>query len=140
MTALSTIRSFVGRPIVPLLAILALVVAGCAQVGGPSFTFWDVIFSLVALFFWFMLIWIFISVFADIFRRQDLSGLAKAGWVILIVILPFIGALIYIVMRPSDLATGIGGMTSSSAAALTTPVDQEAKRQAADEMMRPPGG
>ena len=139
MTAFSTIRSFVGRPSVPLLAILALVAAGCAQVGGPSITFWDVIFSLVALFFWFMLIWIFISVFADIFRRHDLSGMAKAGWVILIVILPFLGALIYIVMRPSDLGIGIGGMTDARAAALTTPVDQEAKRQAADEMMRPPG-
>jgi hypothetical protein len=114
-------------------------VAGCAQVGGPTLTFWDVIFSMVAFFFWFMLIWIFISIFADIFRRHDLSGLAKAGWIIVIVILPFIGALIYIVMRPSDMSTGIGGMTSPTAAALTTPVDQEAKRQAADEMMRPPG-
>jgi hypothetical protein len=138
MTALSTIRSFVGRPTVPLLGTLALVVAGCAQVGGPTLTFWDVIFSLVAFFFWFMLIWIFISVFADIFRRHDLSGLAKAGWVILIVILPFIGALIYIVMRPSDTFSGEPGPSKRDE--LLTPVDQEAKRQAEDQMMRPPGG
>ena len=52
-------------------------------------------------FFWFMLIWMFIMVFADIFRRQDLSGGAKAGWVLLIFILPFFGILIYLIARPS---------------------------------------
>ena len=139
MTTFSGIRPIFGRPVALLLAIVALLVAGCAQVGGPSLTFWDVIFSMVAFFFWFMLIWIFIALFADIFRRHDLSGLAKAGWLILIVVLPFIGALIYIVMRPSDTATGIPGM-SAAESALLDPVDQEAKRAAADERMRPPVG
>jgi len=138
MTAFATIRSIVGRPTVPLLAMLALVVAGCAQVGGPTLTFWDVIFSMVAFFFWFMLIWIFISIFADLFRRHDLSGVAKAGWLVLIVILPFIGALIYISMRPSDTFSGASGPSKRDE--MLTPVDQEAKRAAADEMMRPPGG
>jgi uncharacterized membrane protein YcjF (UPF0283 family) len=100
MTTFSTVRSIVGRPTVPLLGVLALVVAGCAQVGGPTLTFWDVIFSMVAFFFWFMLIWIFIGLFADIFRRNDLSGWGKAGWTLLIFILPFIGVLIYMIARP----------------------------------------
>ena len=52
-------------------------------------------------FFWFMLIWMFIMVFADIFRRKDLSGAAKAGWIVLIVILPLFGILIYLIARPS---------------------------------------
>jgi hypothetical protein len=47
-----------------------------------------------------MAIWIFIAVFADIFRRNDLSGGAKAGWILLIFVLPFLGALIYVVARP----------------------------------------
>jgi hypothetical protein len=42
----------------------------------------------------------FISIFADIFRRNDLSGAAKAGWLILIVLLPFLGILIYLIARP----------------------------------------
>ena len=54
-----------------------------------------------AFFFWFMLIWMFIMVFADIFRRKDLSGGAKAGWVVLIFILPLFGILIYLIARPS---------------------------------------
>jgi hypothetical protein len=42
----------------------------------------------------------FIGIFADIFRRSDLSGWGKAGWIILIVILPFIGILAYMIARP----------------------------------------
>ncbi|HET6618248.1 MAG TPA: SHOCT domain-containing protein [Gemmatimonadota bacterium] len=58
------------------------------------------LWAMVAFFFWFMAIWIFIQIFADIFHRRDLSGAAKAGWIILLVILPFLGALIYMIARP----------------------------------------
>ncbi len=51
-------------------------------------------------FFWFMAIWIFIQIFADIFHRRDLSGGAKAGWIVLLFVLPFLGALIYMIARP----------------------------------------
>jgi hypothetical protein len=51
-------------------------------------------------FFWFMAIWIFIQIFADIFHRRDLSGAGKAGWILLIFVLPFLGALIYMIARP----------------------------------------
>jgi hypothetical protein len=59
------------------------------------------LWTLFAFFFWFMLIWMFIMVFADIFRRKDLSGGAKAGWVLLIFILPLFGILIDLIARPS---------------------------------------
>jgi Phospholipase_D-nuclease N-terminal len=51
-------------------------------------------------FFWTMAIWIFISIFGDIFRRRDLSGPAKAGWILLLFVVPFLGALIYTIARP----------------------------------------
>jgi hypothetical protein len=54
----------------------------------------------VVFFFWFMAIWIFITIFADIFRRNDIHGGAKAGWILLIFLVPFLGALIYIIARP----------------------------------------
>jgi hypothetical protein len=60
----------------------------------------DFIWSMVVFFFWFMAIWIFITIFADIFRRNDIHGGAKAGWIILIFVLPFLGALIYLIARP----------------------------------------
>jgi uncharacterized membrane protein len=60
----------------------------------------NVLWAMLVFFFWFMAIWIFISVFADIFRRRDISGWAKAGWILLIFIVPFLGALIYLIARP----------------------------------------
>jgi len=63
-------------------------------------TLGDIIWGMFIFFFWFMAIWIFIQIFADIFHRRDLSGLGKTGWIILIFILPFIGALIYLIARP----------------------------------------
>ena len=133
MTNLSMARQLIGRPVVPLLAAMTLLLAACSSVGTASFTFWDVIFSMVAFFFWFMLIWIFIGLFADIFRRNDLSGVAKAGWLILLVLVPFIGALIYIVMRPKVTAQDVELMTRQEAgmkaAAAVSPADQIAKLQ-----------
>jgi Phospholipase_D-nuclease N-terminal len=67
-----------------------------------------IIWTIFVLYLWFMLIWMFVAAFADIFRRRDLSGVAKAGWLLLIVLLPFLGILIYVIARPS---VGDGGAT-----------------------------
>jgi type VI protein secretion system component VasK len=63
-------------------------------------TFVEVLWWMLAFFFWFMAIWIFISIFADIFHRKDIHGGAKAGWIILIFLVPFLGAIIYMIARP----------------------------------------
>jgi Short C-terminal domain/Phospholipase_D-nuclease N-terminal len=60
----------------------------------------EVLWAMLAFFFWFMVIWLFIKIFGDIFRRDDLSGWAKAGWVLLLFALPFLGALVYMIARP----------------------------------------
>ena len=65
-------------------------------------SFWDVVVWIVIVWFWAMVIWMFITVFADIFRRRDLSGIAKAFWIFLIFILPLLGILIYFIARPAD--------------------------------------
>ena len=65
-----------------------------------EWSFGNVLWTMIVFFFWFMFIWMFIAIFADIFRRDDISGGVKAGWIILIVILPFIGILIYMIARP----------------------------------------
>jgi len=62
--------------------------------------------------FWYMLIffafviwiWLLITVFADIFRRHDTSGWAKAFWVIFIIIFPYLGVLIYIIAEHKGMA------------------------------------
>ena len=133
MTTLTPLRVPDGRRAVPALAVLVLVLAGCSSVGTATLTFWDVVFSMIVFFFWFMFIWIFIGLFADIFRRNDLSGLAKAGWLLVLVVLPFLGALIYIVMRPKVTAQDVELMTRAEAgqkaAASVSVPDQIAKLQ-----------
>jgi predicted membrane channel-forming protein YqfA (hemolysin III family) len=66
-----------------------------------EWNFGDLLFAMLALFFWVAVVWTFIGVFADIFRRTDLGGWAKAGWVFLIAVLPFLGVLIYLIARPA---------------------------------------
>jgi hypothetical protein len=64
-----------------------------------GFGLWDVFVSM----FWFMLlfawIWLIIAILSDIFRDRTLSGAAKAMWALFIVIIPWLGALIYIFAR-----------------------------------------
>ena len=62
-----------------------------------EFLWWMLMFYL-----FFMVIMMFISIFADIFRRENLSGWGKAGWIFLIFILPFLGILIYVIVRPKN--------------------------------------
>jgi hypothetical protein len=65
-----------------------------------EWSFGSVFWAMVVFFLWFMVIWMFIAVFADIFHRNDLSGWGKAGWILLIFIVPFLGILIYMIARP----------------------------------------
>ena len=59
-----------------------------------------ILWSMIVFFFWMMFIWMFIAIFTDIFRRNDVSGWGKAGWILLIIVLPFLGILIYVIARP----------------------------------------
>ena len=60
----------------------------------------DVFWSLFMLFIFVMVAFVVIYTFIDNFRRSDHSGVAKAGWALLIIVVPLLGALIYILTRP----------------------------------------
>ena len=66
--------------------------------GGLLQFFW----YMFVIYLFFMVIWMFIRVFADIFQRENLTGWGKAGWIFLIVVLPFLGILIYMIVRPKN--------------------------------------
>jgi hypothetical protein len=70
------------------------------MISGGLMTF---IWYMLAFYLFFLLIWMFIATFADIFRRNDLSGWGKAGWILLIFVVPLIGILIYMVTKPASL-------------------------------------
>jgi hypothetical protein len=59
----------------------------------------DLFWTMLWFFLFFAWIWLLITLFADIFRSEDLSGWGKAGWTIFIVVLPLVGALVYLIAR-----------------------------------------
>lgn len=60
---------------------------------------WDFIVYAFWFYIWFSCIFIFITVIIDIFRDHTLNGWAKALWLIFLLVLPFLGALIYLIAR-----------------------------------------
>jgi hypothetical protein len=59
----------------------------------------QVFLSMLYFFLFFIWIWLLIVVFSDIFRSHDMGGFAKAMWVIFVIILPYLGVLVYLIAR-----------------------------------------
>ena len=59
----------------------------------------DVFLSMLWFFLFFIWIWLLISVFADIFRSDDMSGWSKALWTICVIVLPYLGVFVYLIAR-----------------------------------------
>jgi hypothetical protein len=64
-----------------------------------SYPFLEVFWTMLVFFAFFIWIWLLIVIFADIFRRSDISGLGKVAWIVLIVILPYLGVFIYLIIE-----------------------------------------
>jgi hypothetical protein len=69
------------------------------MVMAADYPFLGVLWSMIIFFFWVIWIWIVITVLIDIFRRHDIGGWGKAGWVIFVVILPWLGVLVYLIAQ-----------------------------------------
>ena len=59
----------------------------------------QVAYSILWFAFFFIEIWLIISVFIDIFRSHDLKGWAKALWLFLVILFPLVGVLLYLIFR-----------------------------------------
>jgi hypothetical protein len=69
-----------------------------------SYPFLNVLWDILIFFAWVIFIWIAITVLIDVFRRHDVSGWAKAAWVVFVVILPWIGVLTYLIVNHTGMA------------------------------------
>lgn len=69
-----------------------------------QYPFLSVMWTLLVIFAWVIWFWLLITVFADIFRRHDISGWVKALWIIFVIILPFLGVLIYLIAESKGMA------------------------------------
>jgi uncharacterized membrane protein YcjF (UPF0283 family) len=64
-----------------------------------DYPFLEVLWTLIIFFAWVIYIWIVITVLIDVFRRDDIGGWGKAGWVVFVIVLPFLGVLIYLIVQ-----------------------------------------
>lgn len=66
-------------------------------------SFGNLLLLVVEIFFLVAWIWILIAIISDLFRDHQLSGVAKAVWVFFLVFLPFLGCLLYLIVRGSGM-------------------------------------
>ena len=69
-----------------------------------DYPFLDVLWTMFIFFLFVIWIWILITVFVDIFRRKDASGFTKAAWIVFVIILPYLGVLIYLIANHDGMA------------------------------------
>lgn len=62
-----------------------------------AYSFGDVMWSMLVFFVWILFFWLLFTVFGDLFSRHDIGGWAKAGWTVLVIVLPFLGIFIYLI-------------------------------------------
>ena len=98
----------------------------------------QVFLSMLWFFLFFIWIWLLIVVFSDLFRSHDLSGWAKAFWVIGIIILPYLGVFIYLIARGHKMAEHAQQAAAAQDAAAKAYIQQAAgsSGSAADEIQR----
>ena len=71
---------------------------------GADYPFLDILWTMFIFFLFVIWIWILITVFADIFRRKDMGGGSKALWIIFVIVLPYLGVLIYLIANHDGMA------------------------------------
>jgi hypothetical protein len=64
-----------------------------------EFTLGDALLTVLEIFFLVIYFWILIAIIGDLFRDHEMSGWGKAGWILVLLIVPFIGMLIYLIAR-----------------------------------------
>jgi hypothetical protein len=64
-----------------------------------TYTFGDVMWTMFVFFAWILFFWMLFGVFGDLFGRHDISGWAKAGWTVFVIILPFLGIFVYLISQ-----------------------------------------
>ena len=72
------------------------------MVFAADYPFMDVLWTMILFFCWVAWIWLLVVIFSDLFRR-DISGWAKAAWVVFLIVLPFLGVLIYLIAEGKDM-------------------------------------
>jgi phospholipase D-like protein/putative oligomerization/nucleic acid binding protein len=69
-----------------------------------DYPFLNILWSMIIFFVWVVWIWMMVIILTDVFRRRDLSGWGKAGWTLFLIVLPFLGAFVYLIAQGDKMA------------------------------------
>jgi hypothetical protein len=69
-----------------------------------NYPLWNLFLTMLWLFFWIVLLFLVIRTIMSILRSNDLSGWGKAGWLVLVILVPYIGVFAYLIVRGAHLA------------------------------------
>ena len=69
-----------------------------------DYPFLEVVWTMLVFFAWVIWFWILITILVDVFRRRDIGGGKKALWVIFLILVPFVGVLIYLIVNHDSMA------------------------------------
>jgi hypothetical protein len=69
-----------------------------------SYPFWSIFGTMLLVFAWVVYVWIAIVVLIDVFHRDDLSGWGKAGWTVVVVVLEWLGVLLYLILNHTGMS------------------------------------
>ncbi|HET9213956.1 MAG TPA: SHOCT domain-containing protein [Gaiellaceae bacterium] len=64
-----------------------------------DYPFLDLMWTMLVFFLWVIWFWLLFTIWGDIFRRDDISGWGKAGWLIFTIVLPFLGVFVYLISQ-----------------------------------------
>jgi putative oligomerization/nucleic acid binding protein/phospholipase D-like protein len=102
-----------------------------------DYPFLDVFWTMLVFFGWVIWFWLLITVFADLFRRHDISGWGKAGWTLFVIVLPFLGVLVYLIAQGQHMAERKAADVKASQAAFDDYVrDVAAKEGPSDQIAK----
>ena len=99
-----------------------------------DYTLGDALLTVLEIFFLVLFFWILITIISDLFRDHELSGWGKAAWIILLVFLPFLGALIYLIARGDGMRERAAKEQAEVQKQMDTYIRETAQTSSADEL------
>jgi ABC-type multidrug transport system fused ATPase/permease subunit len=97
-----------------------------------SYPVLDAFLTMLYFFLFIIWIWLLIMVFVDIFRSHDMGGFAKALWVIFVIVVPYLGVLVYLIARGSKMHERAAQQAAQQQKSFDQYVRQAAGTQGAD--------
>jgi hypothetical protein len=77
---------------------------GCTMPIAADYPFLEVFWTMILFFAWVAWIWMLVVILSDVFRRRDIGGWSKAAWCVLMIVVPFLGVLIYLIAQHDGIA------------------------------------